>query len=103
MLGFSALKIPEIGKFQLPRLAQGAVIPPNREFMAVLGDQKSGTNIETPLSTMVEAFKTAMSETSFGNGQGEAYLVLDDEVLGKVVYSLYNKENRRIGVNLSTQ
>lgn len=103
MLGFSALKIPEIGKFQLPRLAQGAVIPPNREFMAVLGDQKNGTNIETPLSTMVEAFKTAMIETSFGNGQGEAYLVLDDEVLGKVVYSLYNKENRRIGVNLSTQ
>lgn len=102
-LGISALRIPEIGKVQLPRLAQGAVIPPNREFMAVLGDQKSGTNIETPLATMVEAFKTAMSETGFGNGQGEAYLVLDDEVLGKVVYGLYNKENRRIGVNLSTQ
>lgn len=32
----------------IPKLAQGAVIPPNREFMAVLGDQKSGTNIEAP-------------------------------------------------------
>lgn len=32
----------------LPRLAGGAVIPPNREFMAVLGDQTSGTNIEAP-------------------------------------------------------
>ncbi len=45
-----------------PRLAQGAVIPPNREFMAVLGDQKSGTNIETPLETMVQAFRQALSE-----------------------------------------
>ena len=32
----------------IPYLAQGAVIPPNREFMAVLGDQKHGTNIEAP-------------------------------------------------------
>ena len=32
----------------LPRLASGAVIPPNREFMAVLGDQRSGNNIEAP-------------------------------------------------------
>ena len=43
----------------VPKLAQGAVIPPNKEFMAVLGDQKSGTNIESPLSTMVEAFNQA--------------------------------------------
>jgi len=33
---------------QIPYLAQGAVIPPNREFLAVLGDQTSGTNIEAP-------------------------------------------------------
>ena len=32
----------------LPHLASGAVIPPNREFAAVLGDQSSGMNIETP-------------------------------------------------------
>lgn len=42
------LQIPTIPKVNLPRLATGAVIPPNREFMAVLGDQKRGTNIETP-------------------------------------------------------
>lgn len=40
---FQLLTIPEI-----PKLAQGAVIPPNREFMAVLGDQTSGNNIEAP-------------------------------------------------------
>lgn len=33
---------------QVPYLAHGAVIPPNKEFMAVLGDQKNGNNIEAP-------------------------------------------------------
>ena len=55
-----------------PRLAQGAVIPPNREFMAVLGDQKSGTNIEAPLDTIVAAFKQAMGE--YGGGSFNFYL-----------------------------
>lgn len=40
---FSMLTAPKI-----PYLATGAVIPPNAPFMAVLGDQKSGTNIEAP-------------------------------------------------------
>lgn len=42
-IGFS---IGKIGK--IPYLAQGAVIPPNREFLAVLGDQRRGNNIEAP-------------------------------------------------------
>ena len=37
-----------IGMPQIPYLAQGAVIPPNREFMAVLGDQRNGRNLEAP-------------------------------------------------------
>ena len=45
---FSGISIPEIPRTKIPRLATGAVIPPNREFMAVLGDQKSGYNIEAP-------------------------------------------------------
>lgn len=53
--------------WSLPRFAQGAVIPPNKEFMAILGDQKYGTNIETPLDTMIQAFTTALD--SRGNSQ----------------------------------
>lgn len=51
-IGFS---MPTVSAPQIPYLAQGAVIPPNREFMAVLGDQRHGTNIEAPLSTIEEA------------------------------------------------
>lgn len=32
----------------VPRLATGAIIPPNGEFLAVLGDQKNGRNLEAP-------------------------------------------------------
>lgn len=32
----------------VPKLATGAVIPPNQEFMAILGDQRHGNNIEAP-------------------------------------------------------
>lgn len=42
--------IGNIGAPQIPYLASGAVIPPNQEFLAVLGDQKQGNNIEAPES-----------------------------------------------------
>lgn len=41
-------------------LANGGVIPPNAPFLAMLGDQTRGTNIETPLNTMIEAFTAAL-------------------------------------------
>lgn len=42
------INISQIGNISIPRLATGAVIPPNAEFMAVLGDQKNGRNLEAP-------------------------------------------------------
>ena len=54
---YQLLRIPNI-----PLLAQGAVIPPNREFLAVLGDQKHGTNIEAPLDTIQQAAAQAFAE-----------------------------------------
>ena len=97
---FGGQEIRPITIPNIPYLAQGAVIPPNREFLAVLGDQKQGTNIETPLSTMVQAFKTALSEMGYG-GQQTVILQLDRDQLGKVVYELNKAETRRIGVNLA--
>ena len=47
---------------RIPYLAKGAVIPPNAPFMAVLGDQRHGTNIEAPLSTIQEAVAEVMSD-----------------------------------------
>lgn len=47
--------VPQFTVPQIPYLAKGAVIPPNAPFMAMLGDQRHGTNIEAPLSTIEEA------------------------------------------------
>lgn len=94
------IHINPVAEVKLPRLATGAVIPPNREFLAVLGDQKSGTNIETPLATMIQAFKQALAEGGY-SGANEAVLVCDKDVLGKVIYKLNKAEGSRIGVNLT--
>ena len=63
------------GRVSIPRLAQGAVIPPNREFLAVLGDQKRGTNIEAPLSTIQEAVAVVMEDVVQSNVAGNEAVV----------------------------
>lgn len=95
--------IPSIPKISLPRLAQGAVIPPNREFLAVLGDQKQGTNIEAPLQTIVDAFNMALAQNggaNYGGGNTEVVLEIDGREFGRAVVEQGNKENRRIGTRL---
>ena len=47
---------------QIPKLAEGAVLKPNAPFLAMVGDQKHGTNIESPLSTIVDAFKKVQGD-----------------------------------------
>ena len=96
------INITPVSRVSLPRLASGAVIPPNREFMAVLGDQKSGTNIETPLATMVQAFKQAINETGgMGGRQITVVMQLDHRELGRTIYQLNNEETQRVGVKLA--
>lgn len=47
---------------KIPYLAQGAVIPANHEFLAVLGDQTNGTNVEAPLETIQQALAEVLAE-----------------------------------------
>lgn len=47
---------------QIPYLAKGAVLPANKPFLAMVGDQKHGTNIEAPLATIQEAVAVVLSE-----------------------------------------
>ena len=100
LLGFSIPSL-SISQVRLPRLAQGAVIPPNREFLAVLGDQKQGTNIEAPLDTIVQAFRQAMGELGGGRfGQRELVLKIGEREAGRIVVDLFNQETSRVGVTL---
>lgn len=51
----------------VPALAQGAVLPPNKPFLAWVGDQKQGTNVETPLSTIEDAVRNVLAEQGNNN------------------------------------
>ena len=84
-----------LSEVHLPRLATGAVIPPNKEFLAVLGDQKSGTNIETPLATMVDAFKQAMAES--GANATTVVIQLDGKEIARSTVKNINNMTRAAG------
>ena len=77
---------------KIPKLAQGAVIPPNREFMAILGDQKHGTNIEAPLDTIVQAFNMALQNNGAGgfNGRIEVPVIIDGRQIALAVREAEN-------------
>ena len=91
-----------LGRVSIPRLAQGTVVPPNKEFMAVLGDNTKEHEIVSPVSTMKQAFMEAMIEMggNFGGGNTEVVLEIDGREFGRAVVEHGNKENRRIGTRL---
>jgi hypothetical protein len=69
---------------EMPKLAQGAVIPPNREFMAVLGDQSNGRNLEAPESLI----RSIVREESGGGAEMTLLLgqILDAVRDGQRIY-----------------
>ncbi len=86
--------IAKLSNIEIPRLATGAVIPANREFLAVLGDQKHGTNVEAPLDTIRQAAEEAVLNvfSKFGMSGGNMggtpvnltlQVALDSQVLGQ--------------------
>ena len=72
---------------RIPRLATGTVIPPNREFMAVLGDNKREPEVVSPLSTIEQAMENVMARHggsgSGGNGNVTLQVILDRKVLAE--------------------
>ena len=74
-----------IPNVSLPRLAKGAVIPPNKEFLAVLGDQSSGTNIEAPLDTIKQALAEVMAANGGAQDTGDIVINIDGNEIFRVV------------------
>ncbi len=92
----------------IPQLARGAVIPPNHKFMAVLGDQKHGTNIEAPLATIQEAVAVVMDDVVQSNLAGfEGVIsvlreileaVLGIEIGDQILYEAVNRYKTKMAV-----
>lgn len=78
VIGFNASfpRVPTI-----PYLAKGAVIPPRSEFLAVLGDQKNGRNLEAPEGVIREIIEDALAKNQGGGGDTRLTVLLNRRVL----------------------
>lgn len=96
---FKGINIPRLDKIKLPRLATGTVIPPNREFLAVLGDQKQGNNIEAPESAIEAAVARGMAQ--YGGGNQTAILKIGEQELGRIIFKLNKDQTQRVGIKVT--
>ena len=101
-IGFNLSKVnfPKI-----PYLAKGAVLPANKPFLAMVGDQKHGTNVEAPLETIQEAVALVMEDYAATNLAGQEAIIavlreileavlgieIGDEIIGQAV-ARYNRK-----------
>ena len=83
-IGFSATfpRVPTV-----PYLAKGAVIPPRSEFLAVLGDQRKGNNIEAP-----EGLIRQIIRDELGNQQGNRDIHITAQINRRVLFDEFIKE-----------
>lgn len=89
-----------IAEWQIPGLATGAVIPPNSKFLAMLGDQRSGNNIEAPESLI----RQIVREETAGGGAGNFTLSFEGDLAGlaRILRPVLKREGERIGTTIIT-
>lgn len=101
--------IPQVPQVQIPRLAQGAVIPPNQQFAAILGDQTHGRNLEAPESLIRQIVREetgnvyndvlrAINNSNLGSKAtiaGDVYM--DGQKVGRLVAKPVFREGNRAG------
>ena len=81
----------------VPKLAQGAVLPPNKPFVAMLGDQTRGRNLEAP----EDLIRQIVREES--GSQGTTIVIKADGDLGALIRLLklnIDEEDQRLGTKL---
>ncbi|MEA4992349.1 MAG: hypothetical protein VB060_00755 [Oscillibacter sp.] len=97
---WDGFQIPRLQEEQIPRLAKGAVIPPNREFMAVLGDQKSGNNYEVPDAKLRQLIREETAGISAPHSGGDIVLQIDGKTFARITNPYYAGERQRVGIKL---
>lgn len=99
---FSRINIPIISSgssINIPKLASGSVIPPNAPFLAMLGDQKHGNNIEAPEDLIR---KIVREETGSGNISGNVpiSIFIDGNKFLEVMISKAKLMQASTGINV---
>lgn len=81
----------------VPALADGAVLPPNKPFLAMVGDQRNGTNIEAPMSTIKQGVREVMNERGGGGSVTRVEFTGSLAQLGRVLRPVVTTEAERAG------
>ena len=84
-------------KPEVPKLATGTVVPPNKEFMAILGDNPREHEIVSPLSTMKQAVMEAMNEFNGANTEQISLLREQNNLLKMLL-----EKDMNVDVHMST-
>ena len=102
------INLPTVSAPKIPYLAKGAVLPAGKPFLAMVGDQKHGTNVEAPLTTIQEAVALVMEDQTAAILRGfEASVGVQKEILeavlgiqigDAVLAKAVNRYNRQLAV-----
>ena len=95
------ISLPTVSAPQIPHLATGAVIPPNSEFLAVMGDQRSGRNIEAPEALLRQLVSEELTK-AISNQTINVNFTGDLAALVRLMKPEIDKENSRVGQSLAT-
>lgn len=91
----------DLSKYKLPMLAQGTVVPPNKPFAAILGDNTKEHEIVSPISTLKQALTEAMFEMgATSHPTKEEHYYLNETELMSVIYRLVKGGERLQGNSL---
>lgn len=80
--------VPQTPKVQVPHLATGAVLPPNAPFMAMLGDQRNGRNLEAPEGLIRQIMREELAQLSISNNNRPLIV----EISGKEIFRIVQDE-----------
>lgn len=97
--------LPHFAFAKIPKLARGAVLPPNQPFLSIVGDQPSGTNVEAPLDTIKQAVAEVMNEQLEGMMAGfEAVVqaINNKDTTAVISYRAVGEANRKYNREMET-
>lgn len=98
--GTFGVNLTPVGFDRIPALATGAVIPPNAPFAAILGDQRSGANIEAPLKTIEQAVDNVLARRGINAGVDNGTIHNVIKLDGQILYDAFKKIDRRVGKSM---
>ena len=84
----------------VPALADGAVLYPGKPFLALVGEQRSGVNVEAPMSTIKQGMREVMNERGGGGSVTRVEFTGSLAQLGRVLRPVVTTEAERAGSSM---